>query len=348
MLQLAAEARCGLDASAGQPSSKKERKSREKRKKALETVEELLSRAGTAQTAAVQSLYEPLADLLRERAEMRRLWKEREEDLVFRDMDPCLRPLPVPFEYCTDKKNDDEVVSSPLPENLIGIGDSLVAFAKAFVSGDVRSLPEVGIQNQISATSTDGKDKNAKTPADAHSQPLDWEGWTSGRKFGLEMQDPWAKLLLQNKKTIETRAYSLPPALIGKRIEVLQSQEGRTVSSLDNVVQMTDNKAPNVTRVGWCLFTKCIRYTDADHFEADADAHCVTKEHIFYPFQQGEESVIYGWVVGNVGSYSDCSPDNTLRAIVRRHRSLFELQLDDSSSKSESNPLGKKKKKRRY
>jgi alpha-ketoglutarate-dependent dioxygenase FTO len=345
LLQLAAEARCGSD---GPPSSKVERKRRDKRKKALETVDELVSRVGTARTTAIQSLYDPLADLLRERAEMRRLWRKREEEHVFRELDRSQRPLPVPFEYGMDAKSDGgKFAVSPMPEDLSAMADRLVALGRAFVSGDEKYLPEdcLTATNDAPPMTNENNAKETRLTTDEHSRPLTWVGWND-LQFGLEMQSPWAGLLIEKRKTIETRAYDLPPALVGKRIEILQSNQGSLVSSLDNVVPMTGE--PLVTRVGWCIFTNVIRYENEELFDADQDAHWVTRESDFYPFNEGKKTIVYGWIVGEVGSYTNKTPSVPLKAIARRYRSLFELQVSESSSKGSCMPLRKRKKRRRY
>ena len=345
LLQFAAEARCSAD---GPSSCKVERKRRDKRRKALDTVEELVSRVGTARTTAIQSLYDPLADLLRERAEMRRLWKKREEDHVFRELPRSQRPLPVPFKYNMDAKSDGgKSAVSPMPEDLSGMADHLVALGRAIVSGDAKYLPVESLAKKNAAPPT-GNENNANETshtADEHCQPLTWTGWND-RQFGLEMQSPWARLLMEKRKTIETRAYDLPQGLVGKRIEILQSKQGSLVSSLGNIVPMTEE--PLVARVGWCTFTNVIRYETAEPFDADQDAHWVTRGSDFYPFKKGKKATVYGWVVGAVGSYTNETPIIPLKAIVRRYRSLFELQVSDSSSKRSSVPLKKRKKRRRY
>jgi hypothetical protein len=159
------------------------------------------------------------------------------------------------------------------------------------------------------------------------------------------MQSPWASLLLQGKKTIETRAYDLPPALLGKRIDILESKQGGTASALGNVVSITHNDSP-VTRVGWCTFTHVIRYEDPALFDADQDAHLVTKESGFYPFGKEKKKIIYGWVVGEVGLDVNETSSEPLKTIERRYRSLFELQFDDAKAASAFNK--KRKKRRRY
>lgn len=143
--------------------------------------------------------------------------------------------------------------------------------------------------------------------------PFTWEGWGKC-DFGLEMQSPWAGLLLEGKKTIETRAYDLPPALLGRRIDILQSKTGSTVSSLGNVVAVgaVEDEA-TVRRVGWCTFTRVIRYQDRESFEADEAAHLVKKDSAF-GWKEGITKVVYGWVVGTVSCLNGGTPqDDTAR-----------------------------------
>jgi hypothetical protein len=83
----------------------------------------------------------------------------------------------------------------------------------------------------------------------------------------------------------------------------------------------------NITQVGWCTFTKVIRYQNKQTFEADEAAHMVTRDSGF-GWKEGLTRTIYRWVVGNVSiDVNGCSPGR-LHKIIRRHRSLFELQFD--------------------
>ena len=41
--------------------------------------------------------------------------------------------------------------------------------------------------------------------------------------FGLEMKQPWADLVVSGAKTMETRAYALPPRLLGKPVALLRT-----------------------------------------------------------------------------------------------------------------------------
>lgn len=297
-------------------------------------------------------LYDPLAELLRERSEMRRLWRKREADSVFREMDQTQRPLRIPFEFGADQQTGggDDPAASPLPEDLTEVGDALNLLGEAYVSGDKRSLPRATLpdKNYSRPSSEQVTTQTSEILVDANCQNSSWEGWKR-HQFGLEMQAPWARQLLQKKKTIETRAYELPPALLGKRIEILQSQKGKVVSSLGNVVQVTAEKDSPVTRLGWCTFAKCIQYTDAASFDANQDSHCVARDSDFYPFKQGDErKVVYGWVVDKVGSYVSKPCSTKLDKITRRYRSLFELHFDESSTTIAKTSSRQRKKRRRY
>lgn len=333
-LQAAAEGRCAIDSMG--------KKRREKRKKALEVMEELISRMqGT-------SFYAPLADLLRERAEMRRQWKKREEDRVFYELDRSQRPLSVPFHFYGDGGGKHAAAVSPMPgspDDLLVMADRLDAWGRAFASGNPSDLPTLPPTcNDTRTIGTSGIVTTASCDSpNEHFVSLTWKGWGE-RDFGLEMQSPWAGLLLDGKKTIETRAYDLPPALLGKRIEILQSKQGGPVSSLGDMVSISANQEEStVTRVGWCTFTKVIRYQDKQTFEADEAAHMVKRDSSF-GWKQGMTKIIYGWVVGNVGFDTKGTSSGRLNTIVRRHRSLFELRFDASKViRSES-----RKKRKRY
>jgi hypothetical protein len=353
---MAAEARCGVDAD-GRPVDKAERKKREKRKKALENLDKILSRNDITKASDIQSLYESLADLLRERAEMRRLWQERQNDHVFRELDWTQRPLPVPCVFDStnnDWSGENSVAYSPMPENLVPTADRLVVVGQACACGDPKLLPAdcLTSSNTVLLEQKPVEDTTPKmndVVKGDHNQPHAWKGWNE-RRFGLEMQAPWAALLLQGKKTIETRAYNLPPALLGKRIEILQSKSGDLTSSLGNVVNLSEED-PVVMRVGWCTFARVIRYENSEMFDNDQSAHLVGKDSNFYPF--GEETrTVFGWVVGDVGfktNTNNCSGDS-LRTIVRRYRSLFELRFADAASnrKATADSNEKRKKRRRY
>ena len=143
--------------------------------------------------------------------------------------------------------------------------------------------------------------------------------------------DPWATHLLTGKKSIETRAYDLPPGLIGKKIEILQSLEGKAgVSALGDT---TDLSSGVVEKVGWCKFDRVIEYRDQAAFEADEALHLV-KGDSGYGWKAWSTEVIYGWVVGEHGLYG--KQDQSSGKAIRRMRSLLELQATEGKRTAES------------
>eukprot|EP00580_Thalassiosira_gravida_P017177 CAMPEP_0201657964 /NCGR_PEP_ID=MMETSP0494-20130426/1023_1 /ASSEMBLY_ACC=CAM_ASM_000839 /TAXON_ID=420259 /ORGANISM="Thalassiosira gravida, Strain GMp14c1" /LENGTH=576 /DNA_ID=CAMNT_0048134889 /DNA_START=8 /DNA_END=1738 /DNA_ORIENTATION=+ len=168
---------------------------------------------------------------------------------------------------------------------------------------------------------------NSKTPY--------WPGWTEAttnqRQFGLELQSPFAGYVLDGRKTIETRAYALPPDLLSNhhddcqevRIDILESEMGQAgVSSIPNAVALTDDttKRPLLKRTGWCTFTQSFKYTSREQFEADEEKHMVDPSS---GYGWSEERPMYGWVVGSFGVHEGDNDGYT--TAERRMRSLFEL-----------------------
>ncbi|KAL9181186.1 hypothetical protein ACHAXT_009991 [Thalassiosira profunda] len=170
--------------------------------------------------------------------------------------------------------------------------------------------------------------------ADDHSKAPSWPGWAAAaagrRRFGLELQSPFAEYVVSNRKPIETRGYDLPTGLLSSdgrqvKIEILQSKKGEDgVSAIPNRVSIgSRSKGSSLKRIGWCTFTRSFRYTSRAQFEADANKHLVDPAS---KYGWSEERPMYGWVVGSRGG---CASDeeNVACTAVRRMRSLFELHM---------------------
>ena len=160
------------------------------------------------------------------------------------------------------------------------------------------------------------------------------------RQFGLEMQIPYADHLLCARKSIETRGYSLPAALLSSeysehessttvKIDILESEKGEDgVSSMPDIVAVltTNNSSPiskpHLKRKGWCTFTHSFRYTTREQFEVDEAKHLVDSSS---GYGWSEDRPMYGWVVGSFGVYNDDSVDSSEYVADRRMRSLFEI-----------------------
>ena len=324
------------------PANKAERKARDRQRKAMTTLKELLERESSSDV----SLFDLLADLLEERADMRELWTKREKDYVFRDMDPEYRPLPVPFVFDAAVDDDNTMGTSPLlgsPVALRQRASDLRAFGRAYASENSGLLPKVAAPSV------------RKGPDADHAESLDWSGW-SEFDFGLEMQSPWAQALIEGRKTIETRAYDLPDALLGKWIAIIQSPQGKPgISAMGNQLDFDSSDA---IIVGWCKFSAVVQYTNRVDFESDEEAHLVASDSGF-GWKEGRTKVIYGWVVIERKAAEKQAAEK-YKTATRRMRSIYQMHTHSHSNDDppprnrnlEKNAMnqsdnGSKKKKRR-
>ena len=156
---------------------------------------------------------------------------------------------------------------------------------------------------------------------------------TNNATFALEMQQPWAKHLLEGRKTIEVRAYPLPPELIGTRIWILESQQGKDgVSGLGDRIELGYTPTAAAKIVGWCCFSSVKTYTQQADFEADETHHLVSSDS-GYTWKQGKTQELYGWVAGDCNLVENGEAMSTTEPLadplfvlaVRRKRSLFQL-----------------------
>jgi len=136
LLRYAAEEQCGISSSKEEPT-RQERKVQLKRKKALVAVTQLLNRQQSS-TSAMDTLYQPMAELLQERAVMRMKWKHREHDTVFSTLPQTYQPLLVPFVFSAASNT---VGTSSIPEELNTESRTLLQLGKAFTSRSKYNLP---------------------------------------------------------------------------------------------------------------------------------------------------------------------------------------------------------------
>ena len=140
-------------------------------------------------------------------------------------------------------------------------------------------------------------------------------------RVALEVQQPWAQLILSGKKTVETRSYPFPPWLLGRPVDVLQSDEGEPgVSSTPDIVQAGD---PRFLISGWFIVSSCFRYDSQREWEADSARHLVSPDSVAYGWNDDHD--IYGWVVQSTGL---TSLTNMPFTVWRIHRSFFASQTD--------------------
>lgn len=386
LLRAAAEEKCGFDTIVNEESSgsksidrkptKAERKARDRRKKSLEKIVELVSRVSSNDEystihkdvtgeIAYTELYQPFAELLEERAEMRELWAKREKDHVFHDMTPDCRPMEAPFKYeqATNESNDPGrgcFGVSPLPKSPAKLNEmsrQLLQCGQAFREGDISLLPPLWKTNTPKSDSPIQEESEESN----HTKPMDWSGWSSlNQVFGLELQNPWAGAVVDGKKYIETRSYTLPHSLIGKKIMIIQSSSGQAgISSLGNSINISDAETAGGNKIiGWCIFSSVKIYTMEKDFRAEQNLHLVRPDS-GYGWKNGVTKKIYGWIVEEQCRYDKLSSSASVYGTgVRRFRSLFQLcreTMTHEKKKTKRNSVdrknkenGKKKKRKRY
>ena len=144
--------------------------------------------------------------------------------------------------------------------------------------------------------------------------------WAEIRQIGLELQQPWSGLLLDGIKTIETRGYPLPQALLHREISVIETAAGTAGrSALPNDVPAGH---PGAVVAGLVRFESCIVYESRAAWLKDQGKHRVDPDSP-YAMQDGG-SIVYGWVVREATRTTGTSstPAPPLRRVMR---SLFSI-----------------------
>ena len=101
---------------------------------------------------------------------------------------------------------------------------------------------------------------------------------------GLNIQAPWARFLLNRKKTIETRTYTLPGKYLSEDLWLIETPG-----------QLGTFKA---RVIGIIRFSKSKQYGTAAEFDADYDSHLVPRNEPTYRWREGVPK--HGWIVESV------------------------------------------------
>lgn len=98
---------------------------------------------------------------------------------------------------------------------------------------------------------------------------------------GLNVQAPWARLLLEGAKTIETRTYPLPKKYQGQDLWLIETP-GRLGKFKARVI-------------GVIRFSGCKQYKSAEAFYNDSDLHLIEAGAKDYTWHPGVKK--FGWIV---------------------------------------------------
>lgn len=95
----------------------------------------------------------------------------------------------------------------------------------------------------------------------------------------INIRQPWAKLILEKTKTIETRTYPIPKKYLDKDLLVIETPG--------------DLKTP-ATIVGIVRFSKSFKYESESEFKKDFSKHRVAEGSEFYWSSAKQK---WGWIV---------------------------------------------------
>ncbi|MDB5037170.1 MAG: hypothetical protein JWQ35_698 [Bacteriovoracaceae bacterium] len=113
---------------------------------------------------------------------------------------------------------------------------------------------------------------------------------------GLNVQEPWAQLIIDHKKTVETRTYPIPSKHLNKLIAIIETYP---------------SNAKTARVVGIVKFSSCFQYKNKAHFKRDEESHLVSESDIF---AWSKDKKKWGWKI----SYTKRIPNVKLKANSRR------------------------------
>lgn len=175
-------------------------------------------------------------------------------------------------------------------------------------------LVQAAINDGRSIATTSATQQTAAAPAPSASRP----------QFGLEVQQPWAELLLAGRKSIETRDYPLPPHLLDVPLAVVQSAVGG----------LATHGLASGHIVGTVAFSVCKEYTSRELWAADSAQHCVPADAPATAFGWDQDAFDagkrkYWWGVSRVHAITPAAPV-ALTESDRVVRSIFRLPANPS------------------
>lgn len=116
---------------------------------------------------------------------------------------------------------------------------------------------------------------------------------------GLNVQEPWASLLINGQKSVETRSYALPKKYEGVELALIA----------------TPGKKRNFKSkiIGTIIFSHCFQYKNLDEWIQDSNRHCIEPNSKYYWNVTKQK---YGWVVSNVTKFNNAIDPPILRGII--------------------------------
>jgi hypothetical protein len=123
--------------------------------------------------------------------------------------------------------------------------------------------------------------------------------------YGLNIQWPWSRLILNGKKTVETRTYPIPRKHLGKPLAIIETAGSRGKK------EAGINKA---MIIGLVTFKRSFPYETKKQWVEDSKRHLVPVDHTKYTYQN--ETTRWGWEIDTVKILKQPKPAPSPRGIV--------------------------------
>lgn len=116
---------------------------------------------------------------------------------------------------------------------------------------------------------------------------------------GLNVQEPWATLLINGEKSVETRSYPLPKKYEGIELALIA----------------TPGKKRNFRSkiIGTITFSHCFQYKNINDWVDDSNRHCIMPGSTYYWDVNKQK---YGWVVSNIEKFNNPIDPPIKRGII--------------------------------
>lgn len=103
---------------------------------------------------------------------------------------------------------------------------------------------------------------------------------------GINIQYPWARLILEGKKTVKTRSYPIPIKYVNQPLAVIETPGKHGLRD----VGISESNV-----IGIVVFSDSFNYTSKSMWEKDYKRHCVSLEDPLYGWKR--EKTKFDWTV---------------------------------------------------
>jgi len=111
---------------------------------------------------------------------------------------------------------------------------------------------------------------------------------------GVNVQWPWSQLIVEGKKSVETRGYPLPAKYINVPMALIQTPGHES------------GHPSNASIVAIVVFSRCFQYSTEEAWLKDIRRHLVPPDHNSFKFFQENEK--WGWEIKSIEPHSAPAP----------------------------------------